>query len=131
MSAMNASHSPTTLQHSGLQQSSGYPYVDRLKTTERNPLTMSENTTLEKSEGHNFMGGAGAYPGPGDVEPNDESQTQMMACSYDQPQQEYQNGASVGGQGGNALNQFVTKVPQADLGPADGSDNTSQQNLHQ
>ena len=54
--AMNASHSPTTLQHSGLQ-SSGYPYVDRLKTTERNPLTMSENTTIERND-MNFAGGA-------------------------------------------------------------------------
>jgi hypothetical protein len=56
MQYMGASHSPTTLQHSGLQ-SSGYPYADRLKTTERNPLTMSENTTLEKSDGH-FRAGA-------------------------------------------------------------------------
>ena len=91
----NASHSPTTLQHSGLQ-SSGYPYVDRLRTTERNPLTMSEGTTIERGD-HNF----GAFQGQ-EVEPNpatDESSAQLLACSYDQPQEGHDNQNQ-----GNALN---------------------------
>lgn len=51
---MHASHSPTTL---------GYPYADRLKTTDINPLTMSENTLLEKNE-NNFMHGSGGHSYP-------------------------------------------------------------------
>ena len=73
---------------------------------------MSENTTLG-SDPH-FAGGP--YQGH-EVEPGrttDHSQ-QMLAASYDQPQE----GSEAGPQG-NALNQFVTKVPQADAGPADG-----------
>lgn len=92
---MNASHSPTTLHNSGLQSSS-YPYVDRLKTTERNPLTMSDNTTIERGD-LNFMGGAyhgqeGAYNGQeqayhiNEVDQEIEESQQNLACSYDQPQ---------------------------------------------
>lgn len=93
---MNASHSPTTFHNSGLQ-SSGYPYVDRLKTTERNPLTMSDNTTIERSD-LNYVGGAyhgqeGAYHGQeghyngqeGAYHAQDQIDEAQMACSYDQP----------------------------------------------
>ena len=41
--------------------STGYPYDDRFKTTDINPLTMSEKTTLEKSD-NNFIGGGHSFP---------------------------------------------------------------------
>ena len=60
---MQQSNSPTTLQHqhSGGMHSTGYPYDDRFKTTDINPLTMSEKTTLEKSD-NNFIGGGHSFP---------------------------------------------------------------------
>lgn len=88
---------------------------------------MSENTvthTVERGTDRNLTGGA--YQNQ-EIEPGraTEESHQLMACSYDQPQAEGQDAANQG----NALNQFVTKVPQADAPPAEGMD--AQQNLHQ